>query len=91
MYLSDKGRVVAVFEVFGQHLFGEEEFIEHEESYPVVRPSHHILVALILHKEGRYIEKSVGLLEEGGDGPAFLLLLLVRPDHLFLIRNGNNR
>lgn len=64
VYLSDKGGIVAMFEVFGQHLFGEEELVEHEEAYAVVRPSHHILVALILHKEGWYIEKSVGLLEE---------------------------
>jgi hypothetical protein len=54
-----------VFKVFRKDFLGELIIIENDEADAIWSPSNNILVLFILTKGKKYIQKFIGLLEEG--------------------------
>jgi hypothetical protein len=57
-YLSDKGRVIAVFEILRKDLFGESIFINDDEADAIGSPSDHMLVLIFLGKVNSTLNSS---------------------------------
>jgi hypothetical protein len=64
-----------MLEVSRQDILREEVFIQHDKSYPIGSPSHNILILIVLSREKEYVQKFVGLFQEGRHGPGFLFSL----------------